>query len=83
LQLVFNALKKAFTSAPILKHWNPNTPIILETNTSDIALVAILSIHTEGDIYPIAFHLRSFQGAKLNYNVYDKELLAIMESFKK
>jgi len=83
LQLVFNALKKAFTSAPILKHWNPNTPIILETNTSDIALVAILSIHTEGDIYPIAFYLRSFQGAELNYNVYDKELLAIMESFKK
>jgi len=83
LQLAFNTLKKAFTSAPILKHWDPNIPIILETNTLDIALAAILSICTEGDIYSIAFHLRSFQGAELNYNMHDKELLAIMESFKK
>jgi len=49
----------------------------------DVALAAILSIHTGGDIYPIAFHLRSFQGAELNYDVYDKELLAIMKFFKK
>jgi len=82
-QLAFNTLKKAFTSAPILKHWDPNAPIILETDASDVALAAILSICTEGDIHPIAFHLRSFQGAELNYDVHDKELLAIVKSFKK
>ena len=49
----------------------------------DVALAAILFIHTGGDIYSIAFHLRSFQGAELNYDVYDKELLAIVKSFKK
>jgi len=82
-QSAFDTLKKAFTLAPILKHWNPNSPLILETNASNLALAAILSTCTDGDIHPIVFHSRSFQGAELNYNVHDKELLAIMEAFKK
>ena len=43
----FNSLKKAFTSAPILTHWIPNAQLIVETNTSDYALAAILSIVNE------------------------------------
>jgi len=34
----FNTIKKAFTSAPTLKHWDPNSPLVLETDTSDLAL---------------------------------------------
>lgn len=30
----FEALKKAFTSAPILTHWIPNVPIVVETDAS-------------------------------------------------
>ena len=82
-QLAFNTLKEAFTSASILKHWDPNTSLILEMDTLYVALAVILSICTRGDIYPIVFYLRSFQGAELNYDVYNKELLAIVESFKK
>ena len=40
----FELLKSAFSSAPILHHWVPNHPIIIETDTSDYALAAILSI---------------------------------------
>jgi len=57
--------------------------LILETDASNLALAAILSTHTDSDIHPIAFHLRSFQRAELNYNVHDKELLVIVEAFKK
>jgi len=57
--------------------------LVLETDVSDLALVAILSICTDGDIHPIAFHSRTLQVAELNYDVYDKELLAIVETFKK
>ena len=54
-------LKKAFTTAPVLMHWISNAPIIVETNASDYALGAILSIHTSDDeIHPIAFHSRTF-----------------------
>jgi len=43
----------------------------------------ILSTQTEGDIYPIVFYSWAFQVAELNYNVHNKELLAIVEAFKK
>jgi len=42
-QAGFDDLKRAFTIAPILGHWNPESPIILEMNASDCALAAILS----------------------------------------
>ena len=79
----FEALKSAFTSAPILTHWIPDKQIVVETDASDYALGAILSIHTDsGEIHPVAFHSRTFSGAELNYDTHDKELLAIFDAFK-
>jgi len=79
----FNTLKQAFTSAPILTHWVPDTQLVVETNASDYALAAILSIVTkDNEIHPIAFHSRTFSAPELNYDVHDKELLAIFEAFK-
>ena len=76
-------LKKAFTSAPILTHWIPDSPIIVETDASDYVLGAILSIYIpDGEIHPIAFHSRTFTAPELNYDVHDKELLAIFEAFR-
>ena len=42
----FEKLKKAFTTAPVLTHWIPDTPIMVETDASDYALAAVLSIRT-------------------------------------
>ena len=42
-QKSFETLKKAFTTAPILAHWLPDAPLIIETDASDYALGAILS----------------------------------------
>ncbi|CAA7258940.1 unnamed protein product [Cyclocybe aegerita] len=78
----FNYLKKAFTTAPVLTQWIPDRPIILETDASDYALTAILSIElTNGEIHPVAFHSRTFNPTEFNYDVHDKELFAIYESF--
>ncbi|CDO69315.1 hypothetical protein BN946_scf184976.g34 [Trametes cinnabarina] len=79
----FNALKKAFTSAPILHHWEPDRQITVETDASDYAIAGILSITTEsGELHPVAFHSRTLSGAELNYDTHDKDLLAIFECFK-
>jgi len=79
----FNTLKQAFTSASILTHWVPDAQLVVETNASDYALAAILSIVTkDNEIHPIAFHSRTFSAPELNYDVHDKELLAIFEAFK-
>jgi hypothetical protein len=79
----FQALKLAFTTAPILTHWIPDRQIIVETDASDYALAAILSIVTDdGEIHPLAFHSRTFSSAESNYDTHDKELLAIFEAFR-
>jgi len=45
--------------APVLTHWIPDWPIIIETDASDYALTTILSIVAEdGELHPVAFHSR-------------------------
>ena len=41
--MAFEGLKKAFTSAPVLAHVDPQKPFIMEANTSYFALGSILS----------------------------------------
>jgi RNase H-like domain found in reverse transcriptase/Reverse transcriptase (RNA-dependent DNA polymerase) len=63
----FNYLKKAFTLAPILSHWVPDRPMVLETDASDYALGTILSLFDdEGVLHPVAFHSWTFTCAELN-----------------
>ena len=67
----------------MLTHWRPDLPIIVETDASNYALAAILSIQeSNGDIHPIAFHSWTFSTMELNYDVHNKELLAIFDTFK-
>jgi len=81
--VAFNTLKQAFTSAPILTHWVPDVQLVVETDVLDYTLAAILSIMTkENEINPLAFHSRTFSALELNYDVHDKELLTIFETFK-
>jgi RNase H-like domain found in reverse transcriptase len=57
--------------------------LIIETDTSDYALAAILSVRTlDGELHPVAFHSQTFTSPELNYDVHDKELLAIFEAFQ-
>jgi len=37
---------------------------------------------TDGDLHPNAFFSRGMKPAELNYEIYDKELLAIFEAFR-
>ena len=79
----FQLLKSSFTTMPVLTHWDPDLPLVLETDASDLALAAILSTYVEGELHPIAYHSRALNATELNYDIHDKELLTIVESFKK
>ena len=59
-QEAFDSLKKAFTSAPTLAQWKPGAPLIVETDASDYALAAILSMVTNDGVHPLAFLSRTF-----------------------
>jgi hypothetical protein len=82
-QEAFDSLKKAFSSAPILIHVDFSKPFFLETDASDYALGAILSQYgDDGHLHPIVFYSRKFTAPEINYEIHDKELLAIVASFE-
>ena len=56
---------------------------MLETDASDYAIGSIISQEYDGFYHPIAYHSRKLSNHELNYDVYDKELLAIVDSFRK
>jgi len=82
-EATFRELKHRFTTAPILAHFDPKKPVLIETDASDFALGAVLSQRSEeGRLHLVASHSRKFQPAEINYEIHDKELLAIVDAFK-
>ncbi|MBW0513610.1 hypothetical protein O181_053325 [Austropuccinia psidii MF-1] len=78
----FQILKEAFITAPILSHFNPSLPTIVESDASDYALGAVLSQVNDSGKNPIAFYSRKLLPAELNYEIHDKELLGIVWALK-
>ena len=82
-QEAFDQLKHSFTTAPILAHFDSALPSIIETDASDYAVGAIHSqIQKSGKIHPCAFLSRKFSPAEMNYDIHDKEMVAIVLAFK-
>ena len=68
-----------FTSAPILKHPDPALAFVLEVDASENAVGAILS-QRQGPkslLHPVAFFSKKLNPSERNYDVGDRELLAI------
>lgn len=83
----FDKLKHAFTSFPILRHFDSDLETVLETDSSDLVISGILSqwfTHPDGKrlLHPVAYFSRKMTAAEQNYGIGDKELLAIVESIK-
>jgi len=82
-ETAFKELKQRFTTAPVLAHFDASKPVIIETDASDFAIGAVLSQQGEENrLHPVAFHSRKFQQAEINYEIHDKELLAVVDAFK-
>ncbi|MBW0494379.1 hypothetical protein O181_034094 [Austropuccinia psidii MF-1] len=79
----FQILKEAFTTSPILSHFNPSLPTIVETDASDYALGAVLSQVNDSGKHTIEFDSRKLLPAELNYEINDKELLGIVWALKR
>ena len=55
----------------------------METNAFDFAFgVVLLQLEDGEKLHPVAFHSRKFSAAEINYEIHDKELLAIVDSFQ-
>ena len=81
--MAFRKLKRTYTKAPILQHFEPAKTIILQTDASGFAIAGILNQYDGFRVLrPVNFYSRKCSSAEQNDNTYDRELLAIVETLK-
>jgi hypothetical protein len=79
----FHALKEAVTSAPVLAFPADAGCFKLECDASNFATGTVLSqLQADGEFHPVAFMSKSFTDVERNYEVYDKEMLAIVRALE-
>ncbi len=82
-QEAFEDLKRTFIAAPVLAYFDYDRKTILETDASDWASGGVLSQYDdEGLLRPVAYFSAKHSAAECNYEIYDKELLAIIKSLE-
>ena len=75
----FRKLKKIFTTAPTLTQFDPDRTTFLETDSSGWCIGGVLMQADEnGAVRPCAFFSKKNNPAECNYEIYDKEMLAII-----
>ena len=81
--LAFKNIKQKFKEDVALQHFNWDKPARLETDASDRGTGGVLLQPDEmGNWKPVAFFSRKMSPAEANYEIYDKELLAIVQAFE-
>ena len=79
----FEKLKEAFTTAPVLTQFDPDRDTVLETDASGWVTAATLSQYgNDGVLHPCAFYSRKMAPAECNYEIHDKEMLAIIRALE-
>jgi len=68
-QDAFNTLKKAFTTAPVLKMPNPDKKYRWEFDASNYITGAVLSQQYEENWHPVAFQSKSFNETERKYEI--------------
>ena len=81
-QLAFNSLKSSLTSSGVLAYPTREGNFVLDTDTSDYGIGAVLLLLQNGMERPIAFASRTLSKSERNYCVTRRELLAIVELVK-
>jgi hypothetical protein len=82
-ELAFPNLYKPFPKPPILQHFNLQKPIILQTNATSFAIARILNQY-DGfrNVRLVNLYARKWSPGDQNYDTYDREHLAIVQTQK-
>lgn len=70
----FNEVKRLLSQAPVLQYYNVNEPVVLESDSSDVGLGAVITQNGR----PIAYASRTLTSAERNYAQIEKECLSLV-----
>ena len=78
-QKVFDELKRIFTSRPVLAALDLDKEFRVEADASNYATGGVLSIKCSDEKWrPVAFISKSLSNTEINYEIHDKEMLAVV-----
>ena len=78
----FEKLKKALTTAPVLRSFDSALPVVVTTDASQFAIGAVLEQEEDSKKRPVAFASRTLNAAEQNYAAHERELLAVVDSLR-
>ena len=82
-QNAFNRLKNCFLTKPVLHLPDTSKPFAIATDASKYASGGVLlQADSNGEWHPCSYLSQSFRAAERNYDIYDRELLAIIRGLK-
>jgi transposase InsO family protein len=78
-QQCFQQLKDLFIQGPVLAPFDPTYETVVETDSSGYCSGGTLSqYHPDGQLHPCAYFSKRHAPAECNYEIHDKELLAVI-----
>jgi hypothetical protein len=82
-QEAFETLKRRFLQGPMLMMPDHSKPFQIESDASKYASGAVLTqTDINGDRHPVAFLSKTFTDTERRYEIYDRELLGIVQVLK-
>ena len=82
-QLAFKMMVTACITAPVLRHFDHDREVIIETDASDYASAGVPSQYDDDQVlHPVAYIPKEQSPAKWNYDIDDKELMAIIKALE-
>jgi len=79
----FKELKERFTKEPVLAAPDIDKKMRMEVDASDYATGGVLSMECEDGLWrPVAFLSKSLNEIERNYEIHDKEMLAIIRGLE-
>ena len=80
-QASFEALKAAFTQAPVLQYPDQDQEFCLETDAFEFTIGGVISVKCQdSEFRPVAYMSHSMTPPEHNYPIHDKEMLAIIKA---
>ena len=79
----FEELKKRFTEEPVLAVPDIDKKMRMEVDVSDYAIEGVLSMECDNGLWrPVAFLSKLLNETEKNYEIHDKEMLAIIRGLE-
>jgi hypothetical protein len=82
-QQAFQTLKHTFSKKPILTMWDPNQPTRIKVDALGYTTGGVLLQQLDNSLWhPVAYRSQSMADTECNYEIYNKEMLAIICALK-